>query len=72
MTISRREMIQATATATAAALALPLAGCQSQVPSPKSPVQGMKVYCACPVIEPSSHGHGNQVFRGRALARTRT
>jgi Gluconate 2-dehydrogenase subunit 3 len=35
MTISRREMIQATATATAAALALPLAGCQSQVPSPK-------------------------------------
>jgi len=35
MTISRREMIQATATATAAALALPLAGCQSPVPSPK-------------------------------------
>jgi len=35
MTISRREMIQATATATAAALALPLAGCQSPVPTPK-------------------------------------
>ena len=34
MTISRREMIQATATATAAALALPLAGCESRVPTP--------------------------------------
>ena len=34
MTISRREMIQATAAATAAAMALPLAGCKSPAPPP--------------------------------------